>query len=98
MEKNIYGVWELFVQVRSNKNENEGKKRRGKERKEREEKKREIRRRKGERKMEKRKAVFRRSELVKPRSKVCIFDEGYATRGRFPPTSIHFTPRGRVGA
>ena len=22
----------------------------------------------------------------------------YATRGRFPPTSVYFTPRGRVGA
>ena len=46
MEKAIYGVWELFVEVGSSKKENEGgKKRRGKERKEREEKKRE---RKGE--------------------------------------------------
>ena len=98
MEKDIFGVWELFIQVESIKKEKEGKKKRGKERKEREEKKRERRRRKGERKKEKRKAVFRRSELVRPRSKVCIFDEGYATRGRFPLTPIHFTPRGRVGA
>ena len=28
------------------------------------------------------KSVFRRSELVVPRSKVCIFNEGYASRGR----------------
>ena len=47
---------------------------------------------------EKRKVVFRRSELVRPRSKVLIFDEGCTTRGRFPPTPIHFTPKGRVGA
>ena len=53
-------------------------KRKGKERKEREEKKRRI---KGERKMEKRKSAFQRSELVRPRGKVCIFDEG-ASRGK----------------
>ena len=47
---------------------------------------------KGERKMEKRKSVFRRLGLVGPRSKVCIFNEGYAPRGKdssyfglFPP-------------
>ena len=28
------------------------------------------------------KSVFRRLELVGPRSKVCIFNEGYAPRGR----------------
>ena len=39
-------------------------------------------RRKGERKREKRKSTFRRSELVGPRSKVCIFDEGYSPRGK----------------
>ena len=33
------------------------------------------------RKMEKRKSTFRRSELIGPRSKVCIFDEGDAPRG-----------------
>ena len=65
-------------------------KRKGRERKEREEKKRERGRRKRERKKEKRKStcsslappVFRRSELVGQRSKVHIFDEGYAPRGR----------------
>ena len=60
--------------------------------------KRERRRRKGERKKEKRKAVFRRLELKRKRSKVRIFDEGYAARGRFSPTPVHFTPRGHVGA
>ena len=35
MEKDIYGMWELFIQVGSSKKEKEGKKRRGKERKER---------------------------------------------------------------
>ena len=80
MEKAIYGMWELFVEARSSKKEKEGKKkRRGKKRKRKE---RERRRRKGERKKEKRKAVFRRLELVRPRSKVRIFDEGYAPNGR----------------
>ena len=59
---------------------------------------REIRRRKGEKKKEKRKVMFRRSELIRPRSKVCIFNEGCATRGRFTYTPVHFTPRGRVVA
>ena len=68
------------------------------ERKERKrEEKRKRMRRKGERKKEKIKAMFRRSEPVRPRSKVRIFDEGCATRGRFPPTSVLSTPRGRVG-
>ena len=39
-------------------------------------------RRKGERKRKKRKSAFRWSELIGPRSKVCIFVEGYAPRGR----------------
>ena len=78
----MYGVWELFIEAGSSKKEKERKKRRGKERKEREEKKRERRRRKGERKKEKRKVVFRRSELVRPKSKVRIFDESCAPRGR----------------
>ena len=39
-------------------------------------------RRKGERKRDKRKSVFRLSELVGPRSKLYIFDEGNAPRGR----------------
>ena len=83
MEKTIYGVWELFVEAGGSKKEKEGKKkeRERKERK-REKEKRERRRRKGERKKEKKKAVFRRSELVRPRSKVRIFDEGCAPRGR----------------
>ena len=57
------------------------KKRERKERK-RGKEKRERKRRKGERKKETRKAVFRRSKLVRPRSKVHIFDEGCALRGR----------------
>ena len=62
------------------------KKKKGKERKEIEGKKKEIKNEKKVReKKEKMKAVFRWSKLVRPRSKVLIFDEGYATRGRFPP-------------
>ena len=71
----------MFVEVGSSKKEKKGKKRERKERK-RGKEKRERRRRKEERKKEKRKAVFRRSELVRARSKVHIFDEGYAPRGR----------------
>ena len=37
---------------------------------------------KKEKKRGKRKSAFRRSELVGQRSKVCIFDEGYTSRGR----------------
>ena len=44
-------------------------------------KKKDRKRRKGERKRGKRKSVFRWSELVGPRSKVHIFDEGYTPRG-----------------
>ena len=69
----------------------------GAERMKRKEKKRRGKEMKGKEKREKRKAVFRRSELVRPRSKVRRFDEGCTIRGRFPPTLIHFTPRGRVG-
>ena len=56
-------------------------KKRERERKERKggKEKRERMRRKGERK-EKMKAVFRQSKLVRPRSKVQIFDEGCAPR------------------
>ena len=50
------------------------------ERKERRKRKKEREKEKKER--EKRKLAFRRSELVGPRSKGCIFDEGYAPRGR----------------
>ena len=72
--------------------------RKRKEKNEKERKKRKKGKEKRERKNEKRKAVFRRSELVKPRRKVRIFNEGYAIRGRFPPTLVHFMPKGRVGA
>ena len=91
---------EMFVQGGGSKKEKEGKKKKERERKERKrgKEKRERRRRKGERKKENMKAVFRRLKLIRPRSKVRIFDEGCAARGRFPPTPIHFTPRGRVGA
>ena len=54
----------------------------GREREEREERKEREGEKKGERKMEKRKSMFRWSEIVGSRSKVCIFDEGYAPRGR----------------
>ena len=50
--------------------------------KRRKKKKKKRNRRKGERKRGKRKLAFRRSELVGPRSKVRIFDEGYTPRGR----------------
>ena len=56
MEKAIYGVLELFVEVRSSKKEKERKERERKDRK-RVNEKRERRRRKGERTKEKRKAV-----------------------------------------
>ena len=61
------------------KGKKEKKKKKERERKER---KREGMRRKGKRKKEKRKSVFRRLELVGPRSKVQRFNEGYASRGR----------------
>ena len=83
---------EMFVQGGGSKKEKEGKK------KERERKERKRGKEKRERKKENMKAVFRRSKLIRPRSKVRIFDEGCAARGRFPSTPVHFTPRGRVGA
>ena len=46
------------------------------------EKKRERKRSKGERKKGKRKSTFRWSEVIGPRSKIRIFDEGYTLRGR----------------
>ena len=62
------------------------KKKKEKKRKQREENKRERERkrerRKGERNKEKMKAVFRRSECIRPRSKVHIFAEGCASRCR----------------
>ena len=68
MEKAINMVWELFIEEGAARRKSKEKKKR--------------RRRKGERKKEKRKAMFRRPELVRPRSKVHIFDEGCASRGR----------------
>ena len=63
--------------------------------------------RKGDRKREKRKSAFQRSKLVGLRSKVCIFDEGYAPRGRdsfyfglFPTLRavwLCFCPKGLFG-
>ena len=86
---NVY-KWEV-IPVRRGREQQKGKeKEKGKGEKGKKERKR--RRRKGERKWEKMKSAFRRSELIGPRSKVCIFDEGYAPRGRdsfyfglFPP-------------
>ena len=82
IEKAINMVWELFVEAGSDEKEKEKKKERERKERKRGKEKRERRRRKGERKKEKRKALFRRSELVRPRSKVCIFDEGCVPRGR----------------
>ena len=73
MEKSIKGEGNQFVEEERHKKERKEKKR---------EEKKERKRRKGERKREKRKLVFRRSELVGSRSKVCIFDKGYTSRGR----------------
>ena len=74
----------------------EGTKREG--RREREE----IKRRKGERKRERKKnrlffllsPAFRWSELVRPRSKVNLLDEGYASRGRDSSYLVYFHPKG----
>ena len=72
--------------VRRGGKEKKGKERiekgKGKEGKKEKKEKRERRRRKGERKREKRKSAFQRLKLVGLRSKVCIFDEGYALRIR----------------
>ena len=73
--------------VRRRRDQQEGKGRKKKKERERKERKRgkeerERRRRKGERKKENRKSVFRRSELIRPRSKVRIFYEGCTPRGR----------------
>ena len=102
---NMHGTCEgyKYGAVRTRRRQQEGKGSKKKKKRERNERNRgkekiKRRRRKEERKKEKRKAMFRRSELTKPRSKVRIFNESCATRGRFPPTPIHFTPRGRVGA
>ena len=87
---------ELFVQGGGSKKENKGKKKEGegkKGKKERKRKEREKEKKGREKEGEKESGV-----LVKPRSKVRIFDEGCTTRGRFPPTPVHFTPKGRVGA
>ena len=68
MEKSIKGEGNQFIEEESNKKESKEKKKR--------------KRRKGERKRRKRKSAFRRSELVRPRSRVHIFNEGYSLRGR----------------
>ena len=78
-------IWGVGAVRRSREHrEGKGRKKREKEIKERMrgKEKRERRRRKGERKKENRKAVFPWSELVRPRSKVHIFNGGYASRGR----------------
>ena len=84
------GINREVIPVRRGREEEKGKEKENV--RERKERKKERMRRKGERKMEKRKSIFRRSELGGPRSKVCIFDKGYAQRGRnssyfglFPP-------------
>ena len=84
----MHGTWngynwdgDQFVEWERNRKERKEKEK-GKEGKKEKKEKRERRRRKGERKREKRKSAFRRSELVEPRSKVCIFEEGYSPRGR----------------
>ena len=71
-----------FVEGERNKKNERTEKGKGKEGKEEKKEKRERRRRKRERKREKTKSAFRRSELVGPRSKFCIFNEDYAPRGR----------------
>ena len=38
--------------------------------------------------------AFRRSELVRPRSKVCLRNEGYAPRGRYYSYFSYFHPKG----
>ena len=60
------------------------------------EEKKKRKRRNGERKMRKRKLAFQRSELVGPRSKVRIFEEGYTPRGAgyTPVEGSHLSPRG----
>ena len=57
-------------------------KKKEREERKREKEKRERMRRKEERKKEKTEVVFRRLELIRARSKVRIFDEGCAPRGR----------------
>ena len=53
-----------------------------KEKKEKRERKRRKRERERERKRENKKSALWWSKFIEPRSKVCIFDEGYAPRGR----------------
>ena len=88
---NVY-KWEMIAILRGREEWKVKEKEKGKGEKGKKEREREGRRRKGERKREKRKSAFQWSEIVGPRSKVCIFDEGYAPRGRdssefglFPP-------------
>ena len=77
MEKSIKWEGNQFVEEESNKKERKEKKKEKKKKK-----KIERKRRKGERKRGKRISAFRRLELVRPRSKVRIFDEGYTPRSR----------------
>ena len=70
---------------------------RRKKKKERKERKKEREREGEERERERERKgspAFRRSELVGPRSKVCIFDEGYAARGRDSSYFGLFPPQG----
>ena len=66
MEKDIYGVWELFVQAGSNKKEGEGKKvKKERKRKERKEEEREReRRRKGKRGFDGRNSLDQKVKFV----------------------------------
>ena len=82
--------WEVIL-VSRGRNKKEGRRKKERERKERK-KEREKEKKGREREREKRKSMFRWPELVGLRSKVCIFDEGYASKGRdysyfglFPP-------------
>ena len=86
MEKSIKRVGNQFVKEESNKKEKKEKKKKRKKESEREEMERE-RGGKGNRRSNGRKSAFRRSELVGPRSKVCLFNEDYTPRGR---DSSHF--------
>ena len=81
MEKSIKWEGNQFIEEESNKKEKKEKKKRKKE-SERKEMERE-RGGKGNRLSNGRKSAFRRSELGRPRSKVCLFDEVYTPRGRY---------------
>ena len=68
------------------------KKRRRKKKRERKERKKEREKEKKGREREKRKSAFRLLELVRPRNKVCIFDEGYTQEVGILPTLVYFPP------